>query len=396
VQIITEIILKNIMIPKWINVIKNPQLFGEKIYPIYAPIFLGKEKQYLTECIDGSWISPKGNFVNKFEDAYANITQSKYAIGCASGTAALRLSLIALNIGPGDEVIVPSMTMISTAFVVSYVGAKPVFIDSQPDTGNLDVSLIESLITPKTKAIIPVHLYGNPCQIDLVNQIAKKHHLDVVEDAAEAIGSEFDGKKIGSISILSAFSAYVNKIVTTGQGGMITTNSEKLYKFIKKYNNYYFSDTRHFWHEKIGYNFKLSNLQAAVGLAQIEKFDDLLAKKVQISIWYNKLLQEIKSDLVPLAKTAKSKSNEWMVAYLLTDPKGHAQKLREYLAKNGIETRTFFIPLHLQPAYRDIHDGRKLPISENLCRRGLLLPSGPGLSINDITYIASKITAFFK
>jgi perosamine synthetase len=381
-------------IPSWISKIHKPPLVGDQIIPIYSPIFLGNEKKYLADCIDESWISPKGNFVTKFEELFAQTVQAKYAIACSSGTAAIHLSLVACDIKPEDEVIVPTMTMISTAFAVSYIGAKPVFVDCEEQTGNVNTELIEKVITQKTKAIIPVHLYGNPCEMDKIKQIAKKYHLKIIEDAAEAIGSTYHNQKIGSLSTLSAFSLYVNKVITTGQGGIITTNSKILANSIRHFNNYCFSDIRHFWHARIGYNLKLSSLQAAVGLAQLETFNLLYNKKQQISAWYNNYLKPIIHVIKPLSKTPNASSNEWMVAYVLSDLKSHVQPLREFLASYGIETRSFFPPMHIQPVYRKIHDGRKLPVSESLARRGLLLPSGPGLTEIQIQKISELVNTY--
>jgi perosamine synthetase len=383
-------------IPDWIKTIKNPILQGEKTIPIYAPVFEGNEKKYLCECIDDSWISSKGNFITRFENAFAKYCGVKYALSSSAGTSSIFFALTALGIDKGDEVIIPTMTMISTAFAVTYAQATPVFIDSDPLTGNIDPKLIEAAITPKTKAIIPVHLYGNPADMSAIQMIAQKYHLLVMEDAAEAIGSKYTGKLIGSISEISAFSTYVNKIITTGQGGMVTTNSKKLYDEIKRLNNYYFSDVRHFWHEKLGYNRKMSNLQAAVGLAQIEKADELIAKKQQIAKWYQEFMAPLKKQITPLSLTQKATTNYWMIAYRLQNQKNHIQPLRKYLADYGIETRTFFIPIHLQPIYSKNYHEEQFPVSELLCRTGILLPSGTGLTRSDIQFIAGKISKYFK
>jgi perosamine synthetase len=382
-------------LPDWIKKIKNPRLKGNKIIPIYSPVFAGNEKKYLCQCIDDSWISPKGNFVTKYEKAYAVYCGARYAIGCSSGTSALRLCLAVIGIRKNDEVILPTMTMISTALAVSYHSARPVFIDSNPETGNIDTAKIESAITKRTKAIISVHLYGNPAPMDEINALAKKYKLKVVEDGAEAIGAMYKNKKVGTLSDLTAFSSYVNKIVTTGQGGMITTDSKKLYLELSRLNNYYFSTRRHFWHRKIGYNLKLSNLQAAVGLAQLEKVDDLMSKKQIINKMYEKYLSPHSAHLTKFGITKKASSNFWMIAYLLNDKYQHAQPLRDYLATKGIETRTFFIPLHLQPPYRNSAKSSNFPVAEKLARLGMLLPSSPNLTETDIKYICTSVAEFF-
>jgi perosamine synthetase len=382
--------------PDWIKIIKNPELKGEKVIPIYAPVFLGNEKKYLNECIDDSWISSKGNFVTRFEESFAEFCGCKYACSSSAGTSSIFFALKAMGIGKGNEVIVPAMTMISTAFAVSYTQARPVFVDSDPITGNINPESIEHAITSKTKAIIPVHLYGNPADMNRIKEIADSYHLVVMEDAAEAIGAKYQNRRIGSISQISAFSTYVNKIITTGQGGMITTNSKELYDEIKRLNNYYFSDVRHFWHEKIGYNRKMSNMQAAVGLAQIEKADQLITKKQQIAKWYQEYLKRLSNHIEPLGITKKSLPNYWMIAYKLHERKDQSQPLREYLAEQGIETRTFFIPLHLQPVYHQNYLEGQFPVAEQLCRTGILLPSGVGLTEPEVEFICDRIYKFFN
>lgn len=377
--------------------IKNPHVRGKRIIPIYSPVLQGNEKKYLNECIDSGWISPKGNFVLRFEKEFASFCNSKYAIACSSGTSGLYLTLLANKLKEGDEVIVPTFTMISTALAVSYLKAKPIFVDCRLDDGNIDTNLILKAVTKKTKAIIPVHIYGNPAEMDNINEIAKYCHLSVIEDAAEAIGAKYKKNIIGSISPLTVFSLYVNKIVTAGQGGMITTNSSKLCHYIKRLNNYFFSSTRHFWHQQIGYNFKLTNLQAAVGLSQLEKIDELLSKKSLISKWYRNYLDKISENFIPLKPQSNVSGNEWMTAYrLLANGKFSAIKLRSYLARNGIETRSFFIPLHLQPIYRKLNLHKNFPNSEQLIRSGVLLPSGPGLTQEDVKRICKHILSCFS
>lgn len=383
-------------VPPWIKKIITPKVRQKQLIPIYAPYFSDTEKKYLLDCLENTWISPKGNFVGLFEKAFARYCGSAFALSCSSGTASLFLSLKVLGIKKGDEVILPALTMASSGFAIVYTGAKPVFADVLEDTGNIDPEEITRLITPKTKAIIPVHLYGQPAEMDLISQISGNNRLFVVEDAAEAIGSEYRGKKIGSLSLLSSFSLYINKIVTTGQGGMITTNSEKLYRELKRLNNYYFSQKRHFWHQKIGFNFLMTNLQAAIGMAQIEKIDKILEKKMQIALWYRQFLSSLGEKFFPLKINHDIKTNYWMIAYRLSDKKRNVMDLRRLLAKNGIETRCFFLPLHLQPCFRKKKYQGKFPKAEALAKTGILLPSGPTLRHEDVEKICSLILKYFK
>lgn len=384
------------LIPEWIKKIYNPKIKGKNRIPIYSPVFGNNEKKYLVKCIETGWISSKGNYVALFEKNFANYCNSKYAVSCSSGTAALHLSLLASGINRNHEVILPAFTMISTALAVSYTGAKPVFVDCDIETGNIKVKDIKGKITEKTKAIIPVHIYGVPADIDKITEIAKDHSICVIEDAAEAIGSEYNNKKIGNLSSFSIFSLYVNKIVTTGQGGIITTSSKKYYDELKRLNNYYFSPYRHFWHEKIGYNYKMSNLQAAVGCAQMENIDIVLKNKKRIADIYRTQLISLDKYIGPLIIPQNIKSNYWHIAYRVKKEKYDVMKLRTFLGKNGIETRSFFIPLHLQPPYFIKKYQNQFPNSEILAKTGLLLPSSPSLNEKDVKRICRLIKLYFK
>lgn len=381
--------------PNWIKQIKTPKVRASDRIPIYAPLILDQERTYVNECLTDTWLSSKGQFVTKFEHAFASYCHVPYAVACSSGTAALFLTLKLLQIKKGDEVIIPSYTMISTAFAVTYTGARPVFVDCLPDSGNIDPGQIEKNITPRTKIIIPVHVYGNPCDMNRIQQVAGKYNISVFEDAAEALGSTYRGKKIGSISNYSAFSLYVNKIVTTGEGGMITLTSASLYRKLKRLNNYYFSSKRHFWHEHIGYNMRMSNIQAAIGLGQIQHIEDTLTRKRVIAGWYAKLLRPLRERLAPLPINPDGESNYWHIAYRKTGRTVDIMKLRNYLGENGIETRGFFIPLHLQPPYRRPEYAGKFPNAESLAQAGMLFPSGPTLSRSQVERICTEIIKFF-
>ena len=274
-------------------------------------------------------------------------------------------------------------------------GANPVFVDCDPDDGNFNVEKIREKISKRTKAIMPVHIYGNPCSLDLLYSIADKNKINIVEDAAEAFGSEYEGKKIGGTGRSACFSTYINKIITTGEGGMITLPDLKLYKKLKKINNYNFSPIRHFWHSNIGYNFRITNLQAAIGLAQLEKARETVRKKRKIFQIYKNFLKPVVEFFFPLKENYQGSSNFWHVAFRMKEEEYNMTKLRKLLADNGIETRTFFTPLHLQPAYRRPEYYGQFPNSELLAKTGILLPSGANLELKQIEKISRLIVRYF-
>jgi len=363
--------------------------------PVCEPTQWGNEKKYVKKCMDSNWISSKGEFIEKFEAAFARKVGAKYGVGVLNGTVALHLALAALDIGPGDEVISPTFTMIATPNSIRYTGAKPVLVDSELKTWNIDVSKIEEKITKRTKAIMPVHTYGHPCDMDAIMKIAMKHGLYVVEDAAEAHGAIYKGRKIGSIGNAACFSFYANKIITTGEGGMVTTNDKKLAEKMQLLKNHAFSHERHFWHQLLGFNYRMTNIQAAIGLAQTENFKKLANKRIENALLYNSLLKEIGEITLP-PSTKGIKNVYWMYGILLKNwSKVTRDTLRYELASRGIETRTFFIPIHRQPVYKGWFKGN-YPNSECLCTNGLYLPSSTSLTEKQIRYVAGTIKEIFS
>jgi perosamine synthetase len=304
---------------------------------------------------------------------------------------ALHLGLVALGLGPGDEVIIPTFTMIATINAVAYTGATPVLVDSEPCTWNMDVDQIAAKITPKTKAIMPVHTYGHPVDMDPLMEIAEKHGIVVLEDAAEAHGAEYKGRRAGGLGHAGCFSFYGNKIITTGEGGMITTNDEKLARLTQNLRDHAFSNERHFWHKYMGFNYRMTNLQAAVGLAQTEQLESFVEMRRRNAALYNERLQDIPGIVIP-PEAGNVRNVFWMYSILVEDEFGMTRdELRHYLAARGIETRTFFIPMHLQPIYYKAFKGQRYPVSEMLCQRGFYLPSASSLRPNQIKYITEVI-----
>lgn len=365
--------------------------------PVSKPIIFAKSSKYLNECINSGWISSQGPFVKKFERSFANYLGVKHAISTTSGTTALHLALVALGIKKNDEVIVPTFTMIAPVFAILYTGATPVFVDSDLDTWNMNVSEIERKITKKTKAILVVHIYGHPVDLDPIKTLAKKYKLYLIEDSAEALGAEYKNKKIGSFGIVSCFSFYANKLITTGEGGMVVTNNQTLAVKIRSLSDMSYSLKKRFLHTSLGFTYRMTNMQAALGLAQLENVEQLSIKKRQIAQIYNKLLSNLPSLKLPVEKKW-AKNSYWVYGVLIKSSKINRDKLRKKLFEKGIDTRDFFIPTHNQPALKKlgINIKEKFPIAQKLSRQGLYLPSGPDISIKQIEYVCKTIKEIYE
>lgn len=356
--------------------------------PVAEPNLSGNELKYVKDCIETGWISSIGEYVKKFEEGFSKYCGVKHGIAVANGTVALHLALEALGIKTGDEVIIPALTFVATANAVKYTGAKPVFIDSEPRTWNIDPEKIEEKITKKTKAIIPVHLYGHPCDMDRINEIAEKHGLKVIEDAAEAHGAEYKKKKVGSLSDISCFSFYGNKILTTGEGGMCLTDDEEIAEKMEQLKDHGMSKERRYYHPQIGYNYRLTNIQAALGLAQLERIEQTVETKRRNARLYNSLLKDIKGIVLPVEEPW-AKNVYWMYSLLVEkDYQLGRDELMAKLKQEGIDTRPFFIPLHKMPY---LNEGLKLPVAEKLGQIGMNLPSSVKLTKEQIDKITSVI-----
>jgi len=364
--------------------------FDKRVYfPVAEPKFGDAELRYVSECVLTGWVSSAGKFVTRFEEQFSEFCESKCGVSSSSGTTALHLSLLALGIGPGDEVIVPSFTFISTANAVKYTGAKPVFVDSEPDTWNINPVEIKRAITTKTKAIIPVHIYGHPANMDPIIDIARGYNLAVVEDAAEAHGALYKGKKVGSLGDMGIFSFYGNKIITTGEGGMIVTDNEELAEKMRILRDHGMDPKRRYWHSVIGYNYRMTNIQAALGVAQMERIDQIVAQKRRNAAMFGKGLQNIPGIILPPEKTW-AKNVYWMYSILVDEEEFgmSSEQLRKQLMKRGIETRPLFPQVHQQPIY---NTGQNMPVCEYLSRCGVSLPSSVNLNEGKIEKITTEI-----
>ena len=371
----------------------------DKFYPVCEPYLNGNELKYVTDAVSTGWISSSGSYVKRFEETFSNYCDCKYGVAVCNGTVALHLALAALGIGKGDEVIVPSFTMIATAFAVCYTGAIPVFVDADKDTWNIDVNKIEEKITSKTKAIIPVHIFGNPCDMDKIVEIAKKYNLLIIEDAAESHGAIYKGKKTGSFSDLACFSFFANKNVTTGEGGMVVTNNEEYYKLAKYYKNVCFpvDSPRTYLHDDIGFNYRMSNIHAAIGLAQTEKADEYREMRIRNANLYKKYLESVPG-IIFQKDEADSINVHWMNSIIIDKNKyGHSKdELVEYLKKNNIETRLLFKSMAKQKSLQKFgcDCSGEYSVTDWLSENGFYLPSASSLIEDDIKHICSVIEEF--
>lgn len=372
---------------------------GNSFIPVNEPILVGNEKKYLNECIDSGWISSEGPFVNKFEQKISKYVGRKHGIAVANGTAAIDIAVEALGIGSGDEVILPTFTIISCITQIIRSGAKPVLVDADPNTFCMDVSQIEQKISKKTKAILAVHIYGLPVNMTEILLLAKKYNLKVIEDAAEAIGQTYHDKKCGSMGDISIFSFYPNKHITTGEGGMILVDDDSLAQECRSLRNLCFLPEKRFLHKKLGWNYRFTNLQAAVGLAQFEKLDAFIEKKRNIGTLYNSQLKDLISITLPLRRTTFAENIFWVYSIIIKDSKIYnAESVMTKLLTHGIGSRPFFYPLHQQPIFKEmgLFVGESYPVAEYISTNGFYLPSGLALTDQQIDYVSLKVKEIFE
>lgn len=367
--------------------------------PVNEPLLDGNEKKYLLECIETGWISAEGPFIRRFEEQFAARVGRKHGIAVTNGSAALDAAVVALGIGPGDEVILPAFTIISCAAAVVRAGATPVIVDSHPATWNMDVARIEERITPRTRAIMVVHIYGLPTDMAPILALAERHGLKIIEDAAEMHGQTYRGRPCGSFGELSTFSFYPNKHVTTGEGGMLVTDDDALAERCRSLRNLCFIPRRRFVHEELGWNLRMTNLQAAVGVAQLERLDAFVAKKRRIGAMYTKLLSSLTDQLeLPLEATDYADNIYWVFGVVLKDHLSFdAEEGVRRMAALGVGTRPFFWPMHEQPVFHKmgLFKGESHPVAERLARRGFYLPSGLALTDDQIIETAGRVKQLF-
>ncbi len=355
-------------------------------YPVYQPSLVGNEKKYVNECLDSTWISSKGKFVQKFESTFAQFIGVSHSASVCNGTVALHLALEALGIGEGDEVIVPTLTYIASVNAITYTGAKAVFVDSLEDTWQIDPKDVEQKITKDTKAIMCVHVYGHACDMDQLTAICKEKDLFLIEDCAEAIGTLYKGQHVGSFGDVATFSFYGNKTITTGEGGMVVTNHRTLHDRMVHLKGQGLAKYREYWHDAVGYNYRMTNICAAIGCAQMEQIDHILKKKKEIASWYQ---DAFKNTAIAFHQEALETNHSYWMCTVLLPEYVDREKLKAALIDKGIETRPMFYPIHTMPIYSQKYE--KHLVAETLSRRGMNLPSYPELKKADIDYITTAV-----
>ncbi len=361
----------------------------ETKYPVYKPSLKGNELKYVSDCIESTWISSKGKYTEEFEKKFASYIGTDHATSVCNGTVALHLALLTLDLKPGDEVIVPTFTYVASVNAISYVGAKPVFVDSLTDTWQMDSDEVEKKITSRTRAIMAPHIYGHPCDMGKLLAICKKHQLFLVEDCAEAIGSKFKGQMMGTFGDVAAFSFFGNKTITTGEGGMVTTNSITLIEKARKLKNQGLAKVE-YWHDAIGYNYRMTNICAAIGVAQLERIDEILSRKLWIAAAYKDAF--LHSDVEFHGQSDNVLNSYWMCSVLIPCA-ADRDELRLFLGQSGIETRPLFHPVHTMPMYAEGQPAM-YPVAVSISARGINLPSYPDLTASDVEFIASQVIKF--
>ncbi|GEO06868.1 aminotransferase DegT [Adhaeribacter aerolatus] len=368
----------------------------DSVIPVNEPLLDGNEKQYLINCIETGWISSEGPYVNQFEALFATKVNRKFGIAVCNGTVALETAVLALGIGKDDEVIMPAFTIISCAAAIVRAGAKPVLVDADPVTWNMDVNQVAANITPRTKAIMVVHIYGLPVDMAPLLAIAAQHGLKIIEDAAEMHGQTYNQKPCGSFGDISIFSFYPNKHITTGEGGMIVTDNPELAAKCRSLRNLCFIPEKRFYHEELGYNFRMTNLQAALGLAQLERLDHFIQIKRAMGQKYHRLLHQVPGLQLPLPTTPFANNIYWVFGIVLTEEiPFNALVAMQKLGALKVQTRPFFYPMHLQPVFHkmSLFQGEHYPVAEKLAERGFYLPSGMALTEEQIHQVAERLQA---
>ena len=361
--------------------------------PVCEPLVSKREKELVLDCLRTGWISSAGKYIDLFEESWAAYCGMKHGIAVSSGTAALQISMRLLELKPGDEVIMPDFTIISCAQAIVECGGVPVLVDSDPVNWQMDVSQIREKITPRTRAIMVVHIYGHPADMDPIMDLAEEFELNVIEDAAEAHGAEYKGKKCGGLGDISVFSFYANKLITTGEGGMVLTRSDELGEKARALRNLCFQKSRRFYHENLGYNFRMTNIQAALGVGQLERIEQIVDQKRAIAMAYQERLEGVKGIALPVEEEW-AKNVYWVYGIVLDDSTGmDAVQFAGCLAEAGIDTRPFFLGMHEQPVFQKmgLFMNEKYPVAERLARQGLYLPTGLTIKEQEIDRVCDAV-----
>jgi perosamine synthetase len=364
--------------------------------PVMEPLLDGNELDYVQECVRTGWISSQGRFVGLFEDMMAKYHDVPYALAVSNGTVALHLAIVSLGIGPGDEVVVPDFTFAATVNAVLHAGATPVFVDIDPETWTIDPAHFERVLTKRTRAVIPVHIYGHPCAMEDIMALSNAKKLFVIEDCAEALGALYKGRLVGRFGDAACFSFFGNKILTTGEGGMVLFRDRSVYERAKMLRDHGMSKERRYWHLEVGYNYRMTNLQAAIGVAQMERVESILDKKRRVADFYNKALNKMREILLP-PRASWAEPVNWLYTICLTGDIGLSRdEVAGRLVLNGIETRPVFYPLHIMPPYRQYCHGEQFPVTEHISSIGLSLPSSVTLQESNINIVAKNIKSMIE
>jgi len=359
--------------------------------PLSFPTIGQREAEYVMDCLQTKWISSAGKYVERFEKAFAEAIGTKHAISCSNGTTALHLALLALGVEPGDEVISPTLTFVACANATVYCGAKPRFGDIDPDTWSLDAARLEGLITERTKGIIAVHLRGHPADMDAIKAIAQRHKLFVIEDAAQAHGARVNGTPVGSIGDIGTFSFFGNKMLTTGEGGMITTNNDRAAEHIRLLKNQGMTQQKRYWHPVVGYNYRLTNIQAAIGLAQVERLGEQLQKHRDVAAWYREELAGVEG--LTWQKERPWALHAWWQFVVVVDESFAPDRdaVLQHLQDAGIDARRIYYPMHQQPIYQNEAAAQTFPVADRVAARAVCLPTWAGLTREDVRFVCRTL-----
>jgi len=361
--------------------------------PVSEPLLAGDEAKYVEDCIRTGWVSSEGKYLSAFEQAWAKYCGADHGIAVSNGTTALQIAVAALDLEPGSEIILPSFTIISCSLAIVEAGCVPVLVDVDPESWALDLDQVEAKISNRTRAVMPVHMFGHPVDMPRLLEIARKHDLKIIEDAAEAHGAEVGGRRVGGIGDLATFSFYANKIITTGEGGMVLTSDAELAARLRSLRNLCFRPERRFYHTELGHNYRLTNVQAAIGLAQLERIEEHLAHKRWMAARYSERLNDLTQLRLPIEKPG-FKTVYWMYALVLGDDVSFdAVEFAARLQRAGVQTRPLFLGMHEQPVFHamGLHVGEHYPVTERLSQRGLYLPSGLTLTLDQIDTVSRAL-----